>query len=113
MRTPLTPVAMAAAAIAGNADLPPAVREEVEMIRRNVDLETKLIDDLLDLSRIASGKLCLQTQTLDLNDAVKHVREICRLEILEKRIQLHCDWAPEAPKSTLIRRDCGRCSGTS
>jgi PAS domain S-box-containing protein len=98
LRTPLTPVAMAAAAIAGNADLPPAVREEVEMIRRNVDLETKLIDDLLDLSRIASGKLCLQTQTLDLNDAVKHVREICRLEILEKRIQLHCDWGAQGAK---------------
>jgi PAS domain S-box-containing protein len=98
LRTPLTPVAMAAVAIAGNADLPPAVREEVEMIRRNVDLETKLIDDLLDLSRIASGTLRLQPQTLDLNDAVKHVREICRAEILEKRIQLHCDWSAQGAK---------------
>jgi len=98
LRTPLTPVAMAAASIAGNADLPPALREEVEMIRRNVDLETKLIDDLLDLSRITSGKLRLQPQTLDLNDAMKHVREICRLEILEKRIQLHCDWGAHGAK---------------
>ncbi len=68
------------------------------MIRRNVDLETKLIDDLLDLSRITSGKLRLQPQTLDLNDAVKHVREICRVEILEKRIQLHCDWGAHGAK---------------
>jgi CheY-like chemotaxis protein/nitrogen-specific signal transduction histidine kinase len=98
LRTPLTPVAMAAAAIAGNADLPPAVREDVEMIRRNVDLETKLIDDLLDLSRITSGKLCLQPQTLDLNEAVKHVREMCRVEILEKRIQVHCGWGAQDAK---------------
>jgi PAS domain S-box-containing protein len=98
LRTPLTPVAMAAAAIAGNADLPVALREEVEMIRRNVDLETKLIDDLLDLSRITSGKLRLQPQTLDLNDAVKHISEICKAEILQKRIQLNCDLGADVGK---------------
>jgi signal transduction histidine kinase/CheY-like chemotaxis protein len=89
LRTPLTPVAMAAAALAGNPLLPPALREEVEMIRRNVELETTLIDDLLDLSRITSGKLSLQPQTLDLNQAVTDVCEICRAQILERGIQLH------------------------
>jgi two-component system CheB/CheR fusion protein len=96
LRTPLTPVAMAAAALAVNADLPPALRDEVDMIRRNVDLEINLIDDLLDLGRITSGKLRLQVQWLDANDAVKQVCEICRGQILEKHIQLHCDLDADA-----------------
>ena len=98
LRTPLTPVAMAAAALAGHADLPPCLRDEVEMIRRNIDIEINLIDDLLDLGRITGGKLLLQAQTLDVNDAVRHVCGICRGPILDKHIQLHCDLAAEADK---------------
>jgi signal transduction histidine kinase/CheY-like chemotaxis protein len=98
LRTPLTPVAMAAASIAGNPDLPPAVREEIELIRRNVDLETKLIDDLLDLSRIASGKLRLQFRDVDLNDLVTHALDACRPEIREKRIKLRVDLCADHAK---------------
>lgn len=57
LRTPLTPVAMAVAVLENNPELPPAVRDELGMIGRNVALEVKLIDDLLDLSRVTSGKL--------------------------------------------------------
>lgn len=105
LRTPLTPVAMAAAAIAGNPDLPAELREEVEIIRRNIDRETRLIDELLDLSRLQSGKLRLQLQSLNLNDAVKNVCEACRTKILEKRIRLHCRWGAEVNE---IQADPGR-----
>ncbi len=38
-------------------EFPDKLREGLELIRRNVDLEARLIDDLLDLTRIQSGKL--------------------------------------------------------
>ncbi|MGD0388087.1 MAG: response regulator [Tepidisphaeraceae bacterium] len=47
LRTPLTPVLMALAAIEAGPELPPGVRDDIAMIRRNVELESKLIDDLL------------------------------------------------------------------
>jgi CheY-like chemotaxis protein/two-component sensor histidine kinase len=70
------------------------------MIRRNVELETKLIDDLLDLSRITSGKLTLRLESLDLNAAVDQVCEICRSQIREKGITLSLDLDPIIPMVT-------------
>lgn len=89
LRTPLTPVLMTAAAREADPTLPSSIREDMVMIRRNVELETKLIDDLLDLSRITSGKLVLRTEAVDLNTAVKQVCSICLPQILEKNIRLH------------------------
>ncbi len=91
LRTPLTPVMMTVAAMDMNPDLAPDIRDDVAMIRRNIELETKLIDDLLDLSRITAGKLRLNMEAVDVNSAVRHVCETCRPLILEKAIHLHCD----------------------
>lgn len=88
LRTPLSPVLMLAASLAEDAGLPRSVREDMAMIRRNVELETKLIDDLLDLNRVTSGKLRLQMQPVDLNEELRHVAEICRSQFLEKSIHL-------------------------
>jgi signal transduction histidine kinase len=96
LRTPLTPVLMTVAAMELNAELPPPVRDDLRMIRRNVELEAKLIDDLLDLSRITSGKLRLQFDRLGINALIRHVCEICRPNILEKGIQLHVELAEDA-----------------
>ena len=91
LRTPLSPVLMTVAAMDMNPDLAPALREDVAMIRRNVELEAKLIDDLLDLSRVTAGKLRLNMEAVDVNSAVRHVCQTCRPFILEKGILLHCD----------------------
>ena len=48
-----------------NPDLAPEVRNDIAMIRRNMELEAKLIDDLLDLSRVTSGKLRLNLETVE------------------------------------------------
>jgi PAS domain S-box-containing protein len=88
LRTPLTPVLMIASARASDAAMPAAVRDEMAMIRRNVELETKLIDDLLDLSRITSGKLHLTFQHVHVNDMVAQVCEICRSQIESQGLTL-------------------------
>lgn len=105
LRTPLTPVLMTAAARELDPEIPSTVREDMAMIRRNVELETKLIDDLLDLSRITSGKLALRMETVDLNTVVRHVCGICRPQILEKEVLLRLELDPHAG---LVRVDPAR-----
>ena len=56
LRTPLSPVLLLASESANNPELSPEVRAGFEMIAENVALEARLIDDLLDLTRITRGK---------------------------------------------------------
>jgi two-component system CheB/CheR fusion protein len=91
LRTPLTPVLMTAAALEQDPSLSPEAREEMAMIKRNVELETKLIDDLLDLNRITSGKLPLNLDTLDLNTAVRDACAICGQGPREREIAVELD----------------------
>jgi PAS domain S-box-containing protein len=88
LRTPLTPMLMVVATLEHNSDLQPDVREQLAMIKRNIQLVTKLIDDLLDLSRITSSKLELDIEAVDLNETVRHVCGSCRSQMLEKGIRL-------------------------
>jgi PAS domain S-box-containing protein len=82
LRTPLTPVLIAASSLLEQADgsLDPAVRSVLEMVQRNVELESRLIDDLLDVSRIARGRLVLDLKPVDVHLAIRDCVEICRDE---------------------------------
>jgi len=91
LRTPLTPVLMIAGALEHDPDLPPEVREDLAMIKRNVELETKLIDDLLDLSRITSGKVELKPESVDLNEAVRQVCGICQPHLIGAQVRLEME----------------------
>jgi CheY-like chemotaxis protein len=63
-------------------------RSALEMIRRNVELEAKLIDDLLDLTRIAKGKLQLSLQAVDAHATLRNVIDICRWDLAEKGVNV-------------------------
>jgi signal transduction histidine kinase/CheY-like chemotaxis protein len=71
LRTPLNPVLMAASAMEADPDLPPEIRADISMIRRNVELEAKLIDDLLDLTRISNGKVQLHRRIVDAHELLR------------------------------------------
>jgi PAS domain S-box-containing protein len=88
LRTPLAPVVAAVALMEMTPDLPPEVRDYLAMIRRNVALETRLIDDLLDLSRVISGKLRLDRRPAHLNDLVEHVMDMVGDEVHDKGLTL-------------------------
>jgi CheY-like chemotaxis protein len=71
------------------AELPdsPPVREALEVVRRNVELEARLIDDLLDVTRIAKGKLQLSFETICVHQLLQRAYEICREEIAAKNLE--------------------------
>ncbi len=87
LRTPLTPVLLAANAMVVDPKVPAEVREDLEMIRRNVELEARLIDDLLDLTRIARGKLQINPQPTDLHSALNLALDICQSDTATKNLR--------------------------
>jgi signal transduction histidine kinase/ActR/RegA family two-component response regulator len=77
LRTPLTPVLATVTAMLDDSATPATLRPVLEMIRRNIDLEARLIDDLLDLTRIKRGELLLKREIIDAHEQVDRVIEIC------------------------------------
>ena len=95
LRTPLTPVIAALDALKTESLESSEAKEALAMIRRNIDLESQLIDDLLDLTRITRDKLQLQLESLDAHQAIANVLEICATEIQGKHLQLSLDLRAE------------------
>jgi HAMP domain-containing protein/signal transduction histidine kinase/CheY-like chemotaxis protein len=87
LRTPLTPVLASALELENEPDVRQDVRESLQMIRRNVELEARLIDDLLDLTRIDRGKVQLNFEIVDADSLLQNVLEICRPEIDRKHLR--------------------------
>ena len=88
LRTPLTPVLNTVQELEDNQDLPADLRAAIEMIRRNVQLEARLIDDLLDLTRISKGKVQLRLETVDAHALVGTALEICGNDIRAKNLKV-------------------------
>jgi signal transduction histidine kinase len=89
LRTPLTPVISALEALETEPAQTRDVKSALAMIRRNVELETQLIDDLLDFTRIAKDKLQLRFAPVDAHAAISNVVEMCRAEAESRRLQVH------------------------
>ncbi len=100
LRTPLTPVLMTAAALRDDDRLPPDVREQMAMMERNIALEARLIDDLLDLTAISRGKLKLRPEPCDAHSLISLAVEIVRSEAQSRGLTLEQDFA--APHSGLV-----------
>jgi PAS domain S-box-containing protein len=89
LRTPLTPVMAVVSQLERDPRLPADLRESLAMVRRNVELEARLIDDLLDLTRIARGKLELERRPTDLRELIRHaVVTCCGQSIAAGRLQV-------------------------
>ena len=91
LRTPLNPVLLLASDAAENPALPAEVRSVFETIRANVSLEARLIDDLLDLTRITRGKLALDRRVLDVHVVLHEALTIVRPELAEKRLDFRLE----------------------
>jgi len=81
------------------------VERASKAIKRNVDHQTRLIDDLLDTSRIVSGKLTIERRVVNLVDTVHAALDAARPVAQAKHIELR--FAPADP-ATMVIGDAGR-----
>jgi signal transduction histidine kinase/CheY-like chemotaxis protein len=88
LRNPLSPVIAMVGELEASAGESPAVRRALEVIRRNVELEARLIDDLLDVTRISKGKLQLSLETASVHEILQRSYEICRDDIAAKDLKI-------------------------
>ena len=88
LRTPLTPVLATLEALKTGPAQSSEIKTALAMMQRNIELESQLIDDLLDLTRISTNKLQLQLQSIDAHRAIWAVAEMCGTEIRARNLQL-------------------------
>jgi len=91
LRTPLTPVLAETSALLADPRTPDALRSVLELTRRNVALEARLIDDLLDVTRISRGELKLERETVDAHVAAQRAVDLCREQIDGRGLRLDLD----------------------
>jgi signal transduction histidine kinase len=105
LRTPLNPILGWAYNLrTGPAD-PELLREGLEAIERNARIQSRLVEDLLDASRIAAGKLHMNVQPVDLRSVVEASVESVNLAAQAKRIELVLCFDPDLPQ---VAGDPGR-----
>jgi PAS domain S-box-containing protein len=88
LRNPLNPILLIASEAAQNPHLSPEIRSDFEMIQRNVELEARLIDDLLDLTRITRRKMSLELNPVDLHEALHEAIAIVGRDAEAKNITI-------------------------
>ena len=89
LRSPLTPVIAMVGELEAEVPDSKPVKEALEVVRRNVELEARLIDDLLDITRISKGKLQLSFEPISIHQILQRAYEICRNEIEAKNLEVN------------------------
>lgn len=97
LRTPLTPVVMGVSMLRDRPDLDPEIRAILDMVHRNIAMEAGLIDDLLDVTRIARGKIELHRSPVDVCAIIQRALDVCRSEIETGGLCLGVDLGPNPP----------------
>jgi CheY-like chemotaxis protein len=69
-------------------DIPPALEADVRMLRRSVELEARIIDDLLDLTRISRGMLSLAPENTDVHAVWNFLVDLTQNELREKKLKI-------------------------
>jgi two-component system CheB/CheR fusion protein len=107
LRTPLSPVLMGLDSLL---EAPPdevsgSAKEELAMIRKYVNIETQLIDELLDTAKLARGKLELFRSKVDVHAVIRDALFVCRADIESKwlKVGLHLDAAVSTMQGDEVR----------
>ena len=105
LRTPLSPVLAILNLWEASGELSAAMQSDVRMMRRSVEREARIIDDLLVLARIAKDRLTFSPQNTDVHELLQFLIGICHGEFQSKRLTLsaHLDAARR-----FVHTDAGR-----
>jgi signal transduction histidine kinase len=91
LRTPLNPILLAVSSMLERTPEPEELHQNLEMIRQNVNLQARLIDDLLDVSWIVRGKMPLHWEVADAHALIRQAVTTCRSEVFGKGLRLDMD----------------------
>lgn len=95
LRTPLNPILGWTKLLRTRQFSSEKVEQALAVIERNATLQTQLIEDLLDISRILRGKLKLEVAPVELIPVINAAIETVRLAAEAKSLQIHCLFASE------------------
>jgi signal transduction histidine kinase len=95
LRTPLNPVLLLASELANDPDLPELIRDKFNIIAKNVGVEARLIDDLLDMNRIVHGKLVVDKQLVSVHTVLQEAMATVQEDVRTKQITPHLDFRAE------------------
>ena len=96
LRNPLAPISLAAETLQLTDSKSEVAKESVGIIQRQVAHMVRLIDDLLDLSRIKSAKIELRREKLDLGEVMRAAMEMSQASVAEAGHRLIASFAPNA-----------------
>ncbi len=97
LRTPLNPVLLISSESAHDPTLPAEWRDRFDTIAKNARLEARLIDDLLDLTRITRGKMSLQMQPVDVHVVLNDTLTTISSELSGHDLSLTLDLRAKSP----------------
>ena len=88
LRTPLTPVLATINLWEASEEVPPSLHPDLQMLRRSIELEARIIDDLLDLTRIARGMLSFSPENTDVHALIEFLVDLSQSEVQNKQLNL-------------------------
>lgn len=89
LRNPLNPIFARLSLLEENPEMPANALEDIRLIRRNLELETRLIDDLLDMTRISRGKVIINREPVDLHEVIESASHACSSYAREAGVQVN------------------------
>ena len=78
--------------------LPPALYEDLEIVRRNCEYLSSMINDVLDLSQMEAGRLALHREPVNLSDIVERAVAVVRPLLDKKHLSLQTTLPPDLPE---------------
>src|SRR5258708_1484906 len=88
LRTPLTPILFSSSLLTEEPTLSETMREHLRVIVKNAQLEARLVDDLLDVTRISRGKFHLNFGIADAHVVLRTVLQTCSADLAHKQLLL-------------------------
>jgi CheY-like chemotaxis protein len=100
LRTPLTPVLLLSSALEVDPQIPASAREDLAVIREHIEMEKRLIGDLLDFTAIHAGKLNMNAVPTDVHEVLRAAVRTCEKDVERRRQHLDVRLEAKAPYTT-------------
>ena len=97
LRTPLTPILAAVASLQKRSDVPDSLRPSLDLVQRNIEIEARLIDDLLDVSRLANPRVELALEVIDVHETLRAVLAPLAHEIEQSGVAFRTELGARSP----------------